>query len=372
MMTGKATSYMLDRLPSLNVHLLERRITCMTVGAIVEAIHTACVTGSKMTVAHYNVHSFNLSMQLPWFYNFLQTAEIAHCDSTGILKAIRFMGHNLPIQYRVSYTVLMPKLLEHCNQQGLSVYLLGAKPEYLEAALNNLKTQYPNIRFGGHHGYFDKDNPQENEAVIEQINQFKPHILVVGMGMPVQENWIRWHRHNLDVNVIMPGGAIIDRLAGIVSDCPAFISNVGLEWLYRLLSEPKRLAARYLLGNPAFVLHMLLGKLYAPLKVQQVPRGNVESLAGNDAQMMPKEAGDSRTKRIGQYLVEAGLVSRSHIETALAEQQVNGRRLGEILVQSGKLKQQTVEYLMENIIVPDRASASAAVLYAQRLPLLQE
>ena len=115
----------LDRLPSLNVHLLSRRITCMTVSAIVEAIHTACVTKNKITVAHYNVHGFNLSMQLPWFYNFLQGADITHCDGSGILKAISYMGLKLPIQYRASYTFLIPALLEHCNQHGFSIFLLG-------------------------------------------------------------------------------------------------------------------------------------------------------------------------------------------------------------------------------------------------------
>src|SRR4028118_2430342 len=114
----QADSYKLERLPSLNVTLLARRITCMTVPAIVQAIHAACVEGRRITVANYNVHSFNLSMLLPWFYNFLQSAEITHCDSTAILKALQFMGLKLPLDYRASYTALMPKMLEHCNQQG--------------------------------------------------------------------------------------------------------------------------------------------------------------------------------------------------------------------------------------------------------------
>jgi len=249
---AQPNSYNLEGLPSLNVHMLARRITFMTVPAIVEAIHTACTEGKKITVANYNVHSFNLSMQLPWFYNFLQSAEIAHCDSVGILKALGYMGLNLPLQYRASYTILMPKLLEHCNQHGFSIFLLGSKPQYLEAALERLRRQYPNIGLAGHHGYFAMEDPDQNEAVIQQINQVKPHILVVGMGMPIQENWIRLHRSRLNVNVFMPGGAVIDRLAGVVSDCPAFVFNLGSEWLYRLSREPKRLAARYLLGNPAF------------------------------------------------------------------------------------------------------------------------
>jgi UDP-N-acetyl-D-mannosaminuronic acid transferase (WecB/TagA/CpsF family) len=80
--------------------------------------------------ANYNVHSFNLSMQIPWFYSFLQSSEIAHCGSVGILKATEWMGLKLPLQYRASYTLLMPKLPEHCDRQEFSIFLLGAKPEH--------------------------------------------------------------------------------------------------------------------------------------------------------------------------------------------------------------------------------------------------
>lgn len=264
------TSNTFDQLPSFNVYLLGRRITCMTVPTIIDTIHAACNQGRKLTVANYNVHSFNLSMQVPWFYNFLQNAEIAHCDSVGILKAIQYMGLKLPLQYRASYSLLMPKLLAHCDRHQFSIFLLGAKPDILKAALDQLREQYPNIRVDGHHGYFDMNNSQQNDNVIAQINRAKPNILVVGMGMPVQEDWIRRNRDRLAVNVIMPGGAVIDRLAGVVPDCPRILSNLGLEWFYRLLREPKRLAARYLLGNPAFLLHVALAKAFSfSLQVQK-------------------------------------------------------------------------------------------------------
>lgn len=373
-MAGQPSPYNLESLQSRNVHLLGRRITCMTVPAIVEAIHAACLEGRKMTVANYNVHSFNLSMQLPWFYNFLQSAEIAHCDSIGILKAIRYMGLNLPIQYRVSYTLLMPKLLEHCNQHGFSIFLLGSKPQYLKAAVARLKIQYPNISLAGHHGYFATEDPHQNEAVIQQINLAKPHILIVGMGMPIQENWIRLHRSRLKANVFMPGGAIIDRLAGVVSECPKRLSNGGLEWLYRLCYEPKRLAARYLLGNPAFVLNIALAKFYAPpLGVQEMQPISSSSLEAKDnpGNLSSKSTTQNdfsatvhtNVKRLGDYLVEAGLLTEAHIETALSEQEITGMRLGEALVQKGCIKQQTIEYLMKNVVLPDRAVLSESFFY---------
>lgn len=246
------------QITALSVYLLGRRIDCMNVSSIVEAIRKACIEENKIVVANYNIHGFNLSMQLPWYYQFLQSADIANCDGMGILKAISFMGLDLPLDYRVSYTLLMPQILENCNQNGFSVFLLGGKAQHLNIALDKLKQKYPKVNFSGHHGYFDKEDPEINQSVIAQINHFKPNILIVGMGMPIQESWVHKNRNSLQVNTIMLGGAVIDRMAEIVPDCPKFISNSGFEWLYRLLREPKRLAARYLLGNSAFVLHIAL------------------------------------------------------------------------------------------------------------------
>lgn len=261
---------------SFIVYLLDRRITFMTVPAIVSAIHTACIEESRTVVANYNIHSFNLSIQHFWFYEFLQNAEIAHCDSIGILNAVRYMGVNLPLQYRASYSLLMPELLAHCNEHGLSIFFLGAEPKYLEEAVARVKERYPNIKVDGHHGYFETTDFLQNAKVVQKINAVRPNILIVGMGMPRQENWISINRKQLNVNVIMPGGAVIDRLAEKVQDCPAFLSNVGLEWLYRLWFEPKRLAARYLLGNPAFVLQVVLAKIQLPsVRVEKIDSSNI-------------------------------------------------------------------------------------------------
>ena len=266
-----------EKVTALSVYLLGRRIDCMNIPSIVEAIRKACIEGKQITVAHYNIHGFNLSMQFPWYFQFLQSAEITNCDGMGILKAISFMGLDLPVDYRVSYSLLMPKILENCNQNEFSVFLLGGKPQILQDAINNLQLQYPKASFAGHHGYFDKEDPEANEALVEQINQFQPNILIVGMGMPIQEYWVQKYRHKLKANTIMVGGAIIDRMAGMVSDCPRFISDSGFEWLYRLVREPKRLAARYLLGNSAFALQIMLATFNKSLlRVELTPK--VESI----------------------------------------------------------------------------------------------
>jgi N-acetylglucosaminyldiphosphoundecaprenol N-acetyl-beta-D-mannosaminyltransferase len=351
-----------QNLPGLEIYLLGRRITCMTVPAIVEAINKACIEGNKIIVANYNVHSFNLSMQIPWYYQFLESAEITHCDSIGILKAIGWMGLKLPLDYRSSYSKLMPKVLEKSNEHGLSVFLLGSKADRLEAALSHLRKQYPSIIFFGHHGYFDKENIEQNESIIQKINQVKPHILVVGMGMPIQESWIQKHRSRLHVNAIMLGGAIVDRLAGVVPDCPNFISNLGLEWLYRLCREPKRLAARYLLGNPAFVLHMVLAKFYAPpLRVQMMEPIDSKTSKDNSANSSlysnsipqsqePLPNVQSKVKRVLDYLVEANLLTKTQVEAIFSEQRLLGMILGEVLERNPTIKEQNIEKVVKKVI----------------------
>ncbi|WP_299411924.1 WecB/TagA/CpsF family glycosyltransferase [Acaryochloris sp. IP29b_bin.148] len=246
--------------PVVEANLLSRKLTCMTAKTLVSRVNKACQLDQRIVVANYNINSFNLSVQFSWFYDFLQKSEITHCDGLGVLYALRFMGYQLPKEYRVSYSTLMPELLRHSHKNNLSVFLLGAKPEVLQVALTNIYSKYSGLELSGHHGYFAMDSPEQNEAVITQINNMSPNILVVGMGMPRQEYWIHQNLERLNVNAILLGGAVIDRLAGIVEDCPIVLSNNGLEWLYRLAREPKRLLARYLLGNPAFALQVALAK----------------------------------------------------------------------------------------------------------------
>jgi N-acetylglucosaminyldiphosphoundecaprenol N-acetyl-beta-D-mannosaminyltransferase len=247
-------------LPTYNAYLLGRKITCITTSSLLSSIHNACEKRQKITVANYNIHTFNMSVQFPWFLNFIQTAEIAHCDGLGVIYALRFMGYGVHQDYRVSYSILMPKLLEYCNKNYRSIYLLGTKSQHLDAAIVNLKKRYPNAEINGHHGYFAVENEKSSMEIVNDINRCKPNVLIVGMGMPIQEYWVQRYREHINVNAILVGGAVIDRLAGVVPECPEFLSKNGLEWLFRLAREPKRLMARYLIGNPAFLLQVIFAK----------------------------------------------------------------------------------------------------------------
>lgn len=243
----------------LRVRLLHRDVTFIILSRIIAEILSACEEESKLVVASWNIHSFNLSLQIPWFQVFMQSAKLSYCDGSGLLVAAKYMGCPLSSIYRVAGgTDLVPKLLEHSSE--LSFFLLGARPDVSAVAVENLKRQYPEIRVAGHHGYFDKFDHYQNGQVIQRINQMKPDVLIVGIGMPAQEDWIRRNKHRLAVKVIIPCGAVIDRIAGRVSDCPKWIAEIGCEWIFRLCREPKRLSSRYLIGNLAFALQLMLAK----------------------------------------------------------------------------------------------------------------
>lgn len=145
----------------------------------------------------------------------------------------------------------------------------------METALHNLRLNYSNTNFFGHHGYFLSDDPAENalnqQEVLTSINEVKPNILVMGMGMPLQEQWVDRNKEHLSVNAIMLGGAIIDRLAGEVPDCPQLLTELGLEWIFRLVREPKRLMGRYVIGNPTFLMNIALASALGiqPLTIHQ-------------------------------------------------------------------------------------------------------
>jgi len=199
----------------------------------------------------YNVFSANLAHQNPAFKSILQRADILRCDGVGALMASRMVKD--PIHTRLTNADYFPEMLEYLASRNLTVFLIGGKPGVAEAALKKLETM---VRFhsvvGVHHGYIHQDEALNQEA-IDQINALKPDVLVVGMGMPVQEFWIERHRHQLNTHICFAVGAMIDYFGDAQFRCPKIFQLLGLEWLTRLLRYPKRMFSRYVIGNPAYL-----------------------------------------------------------------------------------------------------------------------
>ena len=176
----------------------------------------------------------------------LSGAELVLADGVGITKAAAMLG--TPPKSRVPGIDFAPNVISRLAQRGGSVYLLGAKPLVAEAAAEKLTQTYPGIVIAGtNDGYFTDDAP-----VIEKINAASPDFLMVCLGSPKQELWMSANAGRLSCGLMAGLGGSLDVLAGNVQRAPETWRRLGLEWLYRVIKEPKRLGR--VMKLPAFVL----------------------------------------------------------------------------------------------------------------------
>lgn len=185
----------------------------------------------------------------------LQQADLRLADGSGIVWGARKLGGHLP--ERLPGVEIAEELVVWARDAGLSVYFLGAQPGVAEEAIAKLRQKYPGLKVAGHHhGYFDK--AQEAE-VLAEIRGVKPDILLVALGAPRQELWLARHFTELGVSVAVGVGGSLDVWSGRVKRAPAWMGERGLEWLYRLIKEPRR--AKRMLALPRFVYWVLVTKV---------------------------------------------------------------------------------------------------------------
>ncbi len=208
-------------------------------------------------VLNANVHCLNLAYGDPGLRGLLNGAEVVFCDGSGVMLAARLQGRRIP--ERITYADWMWRLAAFAADEGFSLYFLGARPGIARQAAEHLEKRHPDLKIAGvRHGYFDRTlGGRENEAVIKEINAAAPDILVLGLGMPLQERWLMENWDQIEARVVLTGGAVFDYVSGGLRRGPEILTNNGFEWLARLLIEPKRLWRRYVLGNPLFLLRVL-------------------------------------------------------------------------------------------------------------------
>ena len=216
-------------------------------------------------VLNVNAHCLNLCYEDGALRAFFNGAEVVFCDGAGVMLAARVLGGRIPA--RITYADWAWRLAAFAAAEGFSLFFLGARPGVAQAAAQRLKERHPGLKISGvRHGYFDHSpGSSENAAVVEEINAAAPDILLVGLGMPLQERWLMENGHGLDVGAALTGGAVFDYVSGRLDRGPRLLTAHGFEWLARLLAEPRRLWRRYLVGNPLFLLRVLRQRLAALL-----------------------------------------------------------------------------------------------------------
>ena len=214
-------------------------------------------------VLNVNAHCLNLCYEDAALRDFFNGADVVFCDGAGVMLAARILGERIP--ERITYADWAWHLAAFAAAEGLSLFFLGARPGVAQAAAERLKERYPDLEVAGvRHGYFDRSpGSADNEAVVSEINAAAPDILLVGLGMPLQERWLMENRSRLDAGVVLTGGAVFDYVSGRLRRGPRLLTGNGFEWLARLFAEPRRLWRRYLIGNPLFLLRVAKQRLGA-------------------------------------------------------------------------------------------------------------
>ena len=248
-------------MPADQFHLLGIDVQAFTMSQMNCAIEEAIREGKQILVANHNLHSIYLYHRDPKMRAFYAQAGHIHIDGMSIVLLGQFLGLPLHRGHRLTYADWIEPLLELAACRHWRVFYLGSRPGVAEQAANNLRRKYHDLSIETAHGYFDAElGSSEDSAVLARINEFRPDLLILGMGMPRQEHWVVDHLPVLSASVILNAGAAMDYVAGAVPTPPRWAGRCGLEWLFRLTTEPRRLWKRYLV-EPWFLLPLLLREI---------------------------------------------------------------------------------------------------------------
>jgi len=180
----------------------------------------------------------------------LEEADIVLADGAPVVWLSKMVGRPLP--ERVAGIDLMYRLLKEADVRGYAVYFLGAKPEVVRKVVEVIRRDYPGLRVAGHRdGYFDRNGEQ---GIAEEIRDSGADILFVAISPPKKEIFLRDWREFMNVPICHGVGGSFDVVAGVAKRAPAWMQKCGLEWLHRLIQEPRRMWKRYLVTNTKFVL----------------------------------------------------------------------------------------------------------------------
>lgn len=231
-------------------------IDAVTLPELMEWLRSAAASGRAQLLLNHNLHSIALHHGDPTMRSCYARADLIVADGRPLVRWARFLGRPLSDQHKLSWLDHLDDLLGLAVREGWTVAHLGGRPGIGETAAERLRNRHPGLRIFTHHGYFTCPGP-EADAVMEWIRQARPQLLFIGMGMPRQEQWLAAERHRLPPCVAITSGATFDFRAGAIPTPPRWLSPLGLEWLFRLLSEPRRLGHRYLIEPLALLPWML-------------------------------------------------------------------------------------------------------------------
>ncbi len=217
------------------------------------ARHIVAQVGShkRSTINFVNAHCVNIQRGDAEYRKALDMSDLLLPDGIGMEAAAKMHGQELG--ENLNGTDLFPELCREAEEHGTRIFFFGGQTGVADGTADWAATHFSELRIAGtQSGYY---NPEDEEALIERINRSRAGILLVGLGVPLQEKWIARNRHRLNAPVVMGVGGLFDYYSGRIPRAPKFVRTCKSEWIWRLAMEPRRMAKRYIWGNATFLVH---------------------------------------------------------------------------------------------------------------------
>lgn len=239
-----------------NVSILGVKIHPLTISETIKEVEHYIINQKPLHLMGVNADKINLCLKNQKMMQIVNDCDIINADGASVVLAGRFLGIDIP--ERVAGIDLMQDLLKLCEQKSYSVYFLGAKPEVLNKMLDVFEKDYPNLLVAGvRDGYFSDD---ELSGIESEIRKVKPAVVFVGITSPKKEYIVDQFLKNGVNSVFMGVGGSFDVLSGTIPRAPKWMQQNNLEWLFRVLKEPRRLFKRYFIGNMLFINRIIKEK----------------------------------------------------------------------------------------------------------------
>lgn len=213
----------------------------------------------KLLINTINAHSYNTALKDSLFAEALTKGDVLIPDGASVVMACRWLKAKSQPTERIAGWDLFVHEMDRLNRKGGTCFFMGSSEKVLELIRKRAAVDYPNIKVETYSPpYKPEFSEEDNKGIIEAINKANPDLLWIGMTAPKQEKWTYTHWKELDIHChVGTIGAVFDFFAGTVERAPLWWQEHGLEWLYRLLKEPKRMWRRYIIGNTLFLKNVI-------------------------------------------------------------------------------------------------------------------
>jgi N-acetylglucosaminyldiphosphoundecaprenol N-acetyl-beta-D-mannosaminyltransferase len=238
---------------SKKINLFGSEIDSLTMDETIELVEQ--IIHDKTPCQHVVVNAMKFAMMRSdlELKRVINSCDLINADGLPVVWASRLLGTPLPA--RVAGVDLFMKLMETAARKGYRPFFFGARENVLQKTLSVIRIKYPQLDIAGfRHGYFSSE---DEEGIAEQIKNSEAHMLFVGISSPLKEKFLNRWMQKMQVPFCMGVGGSFDIVAGITNRAPIWLQNLGLEWLYRIVQEPRRMWKRYARTNPIFIWMVL-------------------------------------------------------------------------------------------------------------------